>query len=67
MNDGVATAEELKAFLTSVIRGEAEGRLSEKIKATDLLGKAMGLWSGQGVEAPPPIIIHDLMPPKDWN
>lgn len=54
-----ASAGEVLEFLSGVMRGEVDGS-THSMKAAELLGKRMGLFS-ERVEPPPaPVIIDDL-------
>lgn len=53
----VAGGEEVLGFLTNVMR---EGKGPAAMKAAELLGKRMGLFSEQGEELPVPVIVDDL-------
>ena len=63
----VATAGEVLAYLTGVLRGEADGSAaSPRMKAAELLGKRLGLFNEAPEPAPPPVIVDDLCgPAKD--
>ena len=55
----VGTADEVLSFLTGVMRGEESGN-AQNMKAAELLGKRLGLFS-ERMEAPqPPVIIDDV-------
>ena len=59
MAGGMATAEEVLAFLSDVLRGAEPGGASA-MKAAELLGKWLGLFS-EGEEAlPAPVIVDDV-------
>lgn len=64
----VATAGEVLAYLTGVLRGELEGAAaSPRMKAAELLGKRLGLFSEAAEPAPAPVIVDDLcgLPAED--
>ena len=60
----VASASEVLEYLTDVLRGEAEGEgrgsSSPRMKAAELLGKRLGLFTEAQEEVPAPVIIDDL-------
>lgn len=56
---GVASAEEVLAFLTGVMRGDESGS-TQNLKAAELLGKRFGLFSERADDLPAPVIIDDL-------
>ena len=60
----VATEQEILEFLTGVMRGEggSEGRsgASPRMKAAELLGKRLGIFSEGAEAATPPVIIDDI-------
>ena len=61
-----ASAEEVLKYLSGVMRGEEENAGSAPMKAAELLGKRMGLFTEQGGELPKPVIVDDLAgPPKE--
>ena len=55
----VASAEEVLAFLTGVMRGDEDGS-TQNLKAAELLGKRLGLFADRGEGLPAPVIIDDL-------
>ena len=57
---GVASAEEVLAFLTGVMRGDESGS-TQNLKAAELLGKRFGLFSERADDLPAPVIIDDLV------
>lgn len=61
----VADAEEVLEYLTQVLRGEADpegrgGAASPRMKAAELLGKRLGLFSEAVEGAKPPVILDDI-------
>ena len=57
----VATSGEVLAYLTGVLRGECEGSsTSPRMKAAELLGKRLGLFSETPEPEPPPVIVDDV-------
>ena len=61
----VADAEEVLEYLTNVLRGEAEpdGRgsaSSPRMKAAELLGKRLGIFSETVEGQKPPVILDDI-------
>ena len=65
---GVATAEEVLAYLTGVMRGEGEGDArqgasSPRMKAAELLGKRLGVFNEAPAETKPPVIVDDIPRP----
>ncbi len=56
---GTATADEVLQYLTGVMRGE-DGGGTAAMKAAELLGKRMGLFSEPQEELPAPILLDDL-------
>lgn len=59
----VASAEEVLEFLSSVMRGDES--CPAAMKAAELLGKRMGLFSEQDETLPTPVIVDDLERPPD--
>lgn len=56
---GEASADEVLEYLSGVMRGEIDGS-THGMKAAELLGRRMGLFS-ENVEPPPaPVIIDDV-------
>lgn len=55
----VASAEEVLEFLTGVMRGDESGS-TQNMKAAELLGKRMGLFSERPEPPPAPVIIDDI-------
>ena len=56
---GVATGEEVLMFLTGVMRGSESGS-TQNMKAAELLGKRLGLFSESDNGPEPPVIIDDV-------
>lgn len=63
----VASADEVLSYLTAVMRGEADGVQAEKnsaprMKAAELLGKRLGIFSDAGAiaKAEMPVIVDDI-------
>ena len=61
----VADAEEVLEYLTNVLRGEAEpdgrgGASSPRMKAAELLGKRLGIFSETVEGQKPPVILDDI-------
>lgn len=56
----VASANEVLEYLTGVMRGESGGGSQAAMKAAELLGKRLGLFSERGDELPAPVIVDDL-------
>jgi hypothetical protein len=53
----IASKDEVLAVLTSILRGEYDARVPERIRAADYLGRAYGLWKEAELELrrkPPP-------------
>lgn len=69
----VASAQEILEYLTDVLRGDSDeeprrsGQSTSRMKAAELLGKRLGLFT-EGVESAvePPVILDDIpAPPGD--
>ena len=64
--DRVASADEVLAYLTDVLRGggAAESRGgAPRMKAAELLGRRLGIFAEPSeAEGPPPVIIDDVGP-----
>lgn len=56
---GVADGNEILMFLTGVMRGNEDGS-AHNMKAAELLGRRMGLFSEKEEAPPPPVIIDDV-------
>jgi len=56
---GEASAGEVLEFLSGVMRGEVDGS-THSMKAAELLGKRMGLFSESAEPPPAPVIIDDV-------
>lgn len=61
---GAATADEILQYLTGVMRGEDSGGQAA-MKAAELLGKRLGLFSEPQEALPPPILLDDI--PEDGS
>lgn len=59
MAGSMATAEEVLAFLSDVLRGAEPGGASA-MKAAELLGKRLGLFSESEEALPTPVIVDDV-------
>ncbi len=57
----IADDAEILEFLTGVMRGEGEGS-TQTMKAAELLGKRIGLFSERTEPPPAPVIIDDVGP-----
>ena len=55
----VADGAEILEFLTGVMRGEGDGS-AQTMKAAELLGKRMGLFTERTEPPPAPVIIDDI-------
>ena len=55
----VASDAEILEFLTGVMRGDGEGS-TQTMKAAELLGKRIGLFSERAEPPPAPVIIDDV-------
>ena len=56
---GVADGAEVLEFLTGVMRGTEEGS-AQTMKAAELLGKRIGLFSERAEPPAAPVIIDDI-------
>lgn len=56
---GMATADEILQYLTGVMRGEDSGGQAA-MKAAEMLGKRMGLFSEPQDALPPPVLLDDI-------
>lgn len=55
----IANGEEILEFLTNVLRGDGDGS-AQTMKAAELLGKRIGLFSEQTEPPPAPVIVDDI-------
>ena len=55
----MADGNEILEFLTDVMRGDEDGS-THNMKAAELLGKRMGLFSESPPQPPAPVIIDDV-------
>lgn len=58
--DRMASANEVLAYLTRVMRGKEGGGAQASMKAAELLGKRMGLFAEQPPEMVAPVIVDDV-------
>ena len=60
----MADGNEILEFLTDVMRGDEDGS-THNMKAAELLGRRMGLFSESPPPPPAPVIIDDIGEGRD--
>lgn len=62
----IADADEVLSFLTSVMRGEEdEGKMADRFKAADMLGRRYRLFEQDASQGGQPVVIVDDVSHKE--